>query len=162
MTAPQIVDKISDIREYLGDYAYSAGILTVAFIIFVVFQFLSYKFLTAVYSVSLPKILNSAGAAVLGFAAGLVLAGFLLFLVTIIPSSDYPVVKSLKQINQSPDKAKAVVRSSCIFIHNISSHAHPIGVDKQMEKILTGWKSPKTEQDTKPTNSEPNKVDVAE
>jgi hypothetical protein len=162
MTAPQIVDKVSYTREYLGDFAYSAGILAAAFIIFAVIQFLSYKFLTSVYRVSFPRILNSAGAAVLGLAAGLVLTGFLLFLLTIVPLDDYPAVRVLTQINQSPDKAEAVVRSSCNFIHSISFHACTVGVDKQMEKILTGWKIPKPKQDAKPADPNLSKVEVDE
>jgi hypothetical protein len=162
MTAPQIVDKIPSIREYLNDFSYSAGILAVAVIVFVVVQFLSTRFLIAGYRVSFPKILNSAGAAVLNFVAGLALAGFLLFLVTIIPLGDYPTAKFLAKISQTSDKADSVVRSSCNFIHNISFHAQTVGVDKQMEKILTDWESPETELDTKSADPNLSKVEIAE
>src|SRR4030042_4666713 len=100
MTAPQIVDKVPYIREHLNDFAYSATILAEAVIIFAVIQFLSCRLLTSVYCVSFPKIFNSVGAAVLGFAAGLVLTGFFLFLLTIIPSDDYPAVHVVAQTSQ--------------------------------------------------------------
>ncbi len=162
MTAPQIVDKIPFIREHLNDFAYSAGILAAAVIVFVIAQFLSSRFLTSACHVSFPKILDNAGAAVLNFAAGLVLAGFLLFLTTIIPLGDYPTAKFLTKISQISDEAGVVVRSSCNFIHSVSFHASTIGVDRQMGKILTDWKSPETELDTKPTNPDPNNIEVAE
>src|SRR4030042_2349344 len=82
MTAPQIVDKVSYAREYLGDFAYSAGILSAAIVVFAVIQFLSCEFLISVYRVSFPKILNSVGAAALGFVTGVALTGFLLFLLS--------------------------------------------------------------------------------
>lgn len=162
MTAPQIIDKIPYIREHIGNFAYSAGILAEAVIVFTVIQFLSYKLLTSVYCISFPKIFNTVGAAVLGFVAGMVLAGFSLFLTTIAPLDDYPAVESLVQTSQAPDKAGGVVRDSCIFIHNVSSHAHPVGVDRQMGKIASGWKGPETEQESEPSNLNMDNTKVAE
>jgi len=142
MTAPQIVDKFPVIRNYLGDFSYSAGILTIAIVFFIVIQSLAFKFFTAVYVVSFPKILNSAGAAVVGFLAGSVIAGFLFFLINITPLSDFPAVKFLAQGRQFPDQVNSVVLGSCNFVHDISLQPSPTAIDSQMEKILTGWRQP--------------------
>jgi len=164
MTAPQIVDKFPVIRNYLGDFSYSAGILTIAIVFFIVIQFLAFKFFTAVYVVSFPKILNSAGAAVVGFLAGSVIAGFLFFLINITPLSDFSAVKFLAQGRQFPDQVNSVVLGSCNFVHALSLQPSPTAIDSQMGKILTGWRQPVTVVDTKsPVSSEPNdKTEVAE
>ena len=140
MITPQIVDKISFIRVYLSNFSYSAFILISAVIIFAVLQLLSFKFFTAVYVISFPKILNSAGAAVLGFLTGSVIAGFLFFLINITPLSDFSAVKSFAQDRQTPDKVNNVVLTTCNFVHNISLQPSPTAIDKQMEKILTDWR----------------------
>lgn len=163
MTAPQIVDKFPVIRSYLGNFSYSVFVLTMAVIIFVVMHLLSFKFFTAVYVVSFPKILNSAGAAVVGFLAGSVIAGFLVFLINITPLSDFPAVKFLAQGRQSPDQVNSVVLDSCNFVHALSLQPSPTAIDSQMEKILTGWRRPLTEKHSEnPLSSEPNKAEVAE
>jgi hypothetical protein len=142
MTAPQVVDEFPVVRDYLGSFSYSAGILAVAAVFFVVMQFLTFKFLTSVFCVSFPRILNGAGAAVLGFLAGLVIAGFLLFLITITPLSGSSSVSSFTQLAQTPDKANFVVLKSCNFIHALSLQPDPVAIDSQMEKILTDWRKP--------------------
>jgi hypothetical protein len=148
MITPQIVDKVPFIRVYLGSFSYSAFILISAVIIFVVMHFLSFKFFTAVYIVTFPKIFNSAGAAVLGFLTGLAISGFLLFLVTITPLSDFPAVKFLAQNSQTADGTNTVVLTTCNFVHGISLQPSPTAIDKQMEKILTGWQKPVVKADS--------------
>jgi len=163
MTAPQIVDKIPFIRERLNDFAYSAGILAVAVIIFIVVQFLSVRFLIAGHRASFPKILNSIGAAVLGFVAGLIITGFLFFLINITPLPNWPAVdRFFAQHDRNSEKASSFVLGPCNFVHSISFHAQTVGVEKQMEKILTDWKSPETELITKPANPDPNNIEIAE
>ncbi len=156
MTAPQIVDKFPVIRSYLGNFSYSVFVLTMAVIIFVVMHLLSFRFFTAVYVVSFPKILNSAGAAVVGFLAGSVIAGFLFFLINITPLSDFPAVKFLAQGRQSPDQVNSVVLESCNFVHDISLQPSPTAIDSQMEKILTDWRKPVVRTDSvKPSGPAP-------
>ncbi len=163
MVTPQIVDKVSFIREYLGNFSYAVFVLTAAVIVFVVMQLLAFRFFTAVYIVSFPKILNNAGSAVLGFLTGLVIAGFLLFLITITPLSDFSAVKFLAQGRQTPGGVNGVVLGSCNFVHKISLQPDPKAIGNQMEKILTHWGRPVPAVGTKSwVSSEPNKAEVAE
>lgn len=140
MTAPQVVDKFPAIRDCLGDYSYATFILLMVFGVFTVLQLITFRFFTVVYVVSFPKILNSVGAAVLGFLTGAAAAGFLLFLVTITPLSDFSAVKFVVQDSQVPGRVNYALLGSCNFVHDISLQADPTAVDKQMEKILTGWR----------------------
>jgi len=163
MSAPQIVDKFPDVRIYLGNYTYSAAILIIAVVIFIVLQSFAFRFFTAVSIVSFPKLLNSLGAAVLGFLTGSVIAGFLLFLINITPLADNSTVRSFTQDKQMPDRANGVVLVSCDFIHNISLQPDPTGIDKQLENILENWRKLVTGANTKtPAKSEPNKIEIVE
>jgi uncharacterized membrane protein required for colicin V production len=154
MSAPQIVDKFPVVRTYLGNYTYSAAILITAVVIFIVLQSFAFRFFTAVSVVSFPKLLNSLGAAVLGFLTGSVIAGFLFFLINITPLADNSTVRSFTQDKQAPDRANGVVLVSCDFIHNISLQPDPIGIDKQLENILENWRKPVVMTDsTSPANT---------
>jgi hypothetical protein len=156
MITPQIVDKISFVRAYLGNFSYSAGIFTIAVVIFVVMQLLSFRFFTSVFCVSFPKILNGAGAAVLGFLTGLAIAGFLLFLITITPLSDNSSVKFLTQPAQGLDRANTIVLTTCNFVHDISLQPSPTAIDRQMETILIYWRKPMAGPNTvSPSNIAP-------
>jgi hypothetical protein len=148
MTMPQIVDKLPAIRNYLGNFSYSASILLGAAVIFAVTRLVTFKLFLSVYIVSFPKILNTAGSAVLGFLTGVVATGFLLFLITITPLSNFPVVKSFAQDRQAPDKINNVVLSSCNAVHDMSLQPDPTAIDKQIEKILTDWKKPVVKADS--------------
>ncbi|MCX5632154.1 MAG: CvpA family protein [Phycisphaerae bacterium] len=163
MSAPQIVDKFPDVRNYLGNYTYSGGILAAAVIIFAVLQSFAFRFFTAVSVVSLPKLLNSLGAAILGFLTGSVIAGFLFFLINITPLADNSTVRSFTQDKQIPDRTNGVVLVSCDFIHNISLQPDPTAIDKQLENILANWRKLVTGANTKtPAKSEPNKMEIVE
>ena len=140
MTAPQIVGNQPIIRTHLGDFAYSGSMLAVAAIFFIVAQLLTFRFLTAVYCVSFPSLLNSVGAAVLGFFAGAAIAGFAIFLINISPPKNSKFVGFFIGAKLSQEKANAVVRKTCDFVHDISLQPHPAGVSKQMEKIFTDWR----------------------
>lgn len=163
MITPQLVDKFLVIRNCLGNFSYSAGILIIAAIIFAVMHLLTFRFFTAVYCVSFPKILNSAGTAVLGFLTGSAIAGFLLFLITITPLSGNSAVKFLTQAGSAPDRTNTVVLTTCNFVHDISLQPDPEGVNKQLEKILTGWRKPVVVVDTSnPSDTAPAKPRTAE
>ena len=155
MITPQLVDKFPDIRNHLGNFSYSASILFGAVVIFAVMQLLTFKFFTSVYVISFPKILNTAGSAVLGFLTGSVIAGFLLFLITITPLSDFSAVKSFMQNKQTPDKVNTVMLTACNFVHNISLQPSPTAIDRQIEKILADWRKPLVKTDP---NSPPNTI----
>ncbi|MBN1787309.1 MAG: hypothetical protein JW806_02835 [Sedimentisphaerales bacterium] len=160
MAVPQIVDNIPDIRKYLGDFSYAAGMFTAAVVIFAVTHFLTVRFLISGYRASFPKLFNIAGAAVLGFFAGLILAGFLLFLVTILPLEDCPAAEYLTKIDQTSTEPGIVVRHSCNVIHSLSFHAYTVGVDRQISKIRDDWRGPEIKPEPADPNSDPNSIEV--
>lgn len=140
MITPQVVDRVPFFRNYLSDYSYAFFALLAAAVIFTVLHLSAFRLFMAVYVVSFPKLLNTVGSAVLGFLSGSVIAGFLFFIVTVSPLSDFSAVRFLTQDRRSAGKAGRVVSASCCFVHSISLQPCPTAIDDQMEKILTGWK----------------------
>lgn len=139
MITPQVVDKIPIIREYLADYSYAAFAFLTAIIIFVILDLFSFRFFTSASTVPFPKIVDGAGAAILGFFTGSVIAGFLLFLITITPLSNYSFVKSFCLERRTASCCNCAVLTSCNFIHDVSLQPDPEAVAKQMELITDGW-----------------------
>ncbi|MGA2916099.1 MAG: CvpA family protein [Sedimentisphaerales bacterium] len=139
MIAPQVVDKIPLIRSYLDDYSYAVFALAVAVVIFVVMNLFSFRYFTSASTVPFPKILDSVGAAVLGFLTGSLIVGFLLFLITITPLSHYSFVKSVAQGKQPDACGNYVVIASCSLVHDISLQPIPDAIEKQLELIINGW-----------------------
>lgn len=149
MIVPQIIDKVSSISLYLGNFSHSVLLLISAVIIFAVMHFLSFKLFISGYVISFPTILNTVGSAFLGFLTGSVIAGFLLFLISITPAlADNPAIKSATQVDHTTKRVNTVVLAACNFVHNISLQPCPTAVDKQMEKILTDWNKPVSPADT--------------
>jgi hypothetical protein len=165
MTAPQLVDKWQYFRNYLGNYSYSIAIFTVAGGLFIILQLFSFRFFTAVFVVSLPRIMNSFGAAILGFITGAIAADFLLFLIAITPLSDHSVVKFFVQGKSVHYRDNDITIASCSFVHSISLQPCPTGIDKQMEKILIGWRKPeeiKVQAPISVEQSKPRRTEVEE
>ncbi len=139
MITPQVVDAVPLIRNYLGNYSYAVFALTVAVVIFVVMSLFSFRFFTSASAVSFPKILDSVGAAMLGFFSGAVIAGFLLSVVSITPLSDYSFVRSVTQGRRADAGVNCAVLTSCNIVHDISLQPVPDAVEKQLELIMNGW-----------------------
>ncbi|MDD5134598.1 MAG: hypothetical protein PHP01_04240 [Phycisphaerae bacterium] len=155
MTGPQIVDKLGIFRMCVGNFAYPACILAVAVIYFLIVQLFTFRFFTSVYCVSFPVILNKMGGAILGFWAGAVIAGFVLFLINISPLTSYSAINFFRGGKLLPQKANAVVYKTCNFVHSISLQSCPTSIAEQFEKISADWRQAgKTKTDS---NSVPDK-----
>ncbi|MFA6177015.1 MAG: hypothetical protein WC765_10600 [Phycisphaerae bacterium] len=139
MAGPQIVNALPIIRTELGDFAYSDTMLAIAAVYFIIAQLATLRYLTAVYCVSLPSLLNSIGAAVLGFFTGAAIAGFAIFLINISPPQGSKYVAFFTGAKLSQEKANRVVYKTCDFVHSISLQQHPTSVKEQMEKIFGNW-----------------------
>ena len=139
MTAPQIVNALP-IRTYFGDFAYSGTMLAIAVVFFIISQLATFRYLTAVYCVSFPSLLNSIGAAILGFFTGAAIAGFVIFLVNISPPQGSKYVAFFTGAKLSQKEANTVVYKTCNFVHDISLQQHPTSVSEQMGKIFGNWR----------------------
>ena len=140
MITPQIVDQFEVIRDYLHSYSYAAFALVVAAVILVIMNFLSSRYFTVAAAVTFPKILDSAGAAVLGFLTGAVITGFLLYLITITPLYSFSAVRTFTQSKQTSGCANCAVIAACDVVHEISLQPIPDAVAKQLEGLMDGWK----------------------
>jgi hypothetical protein len=140
MTAPQIINTLPIIKTYLGNFTYSGTMFAIAMVFFVIAQLATFQFLTAVYCVSLPSLLNSIGAAVLGFFTGAAIAGFVIFLINISLPADSKFADFFTGAKLSQEKANTVVYKTCNFVHSISLQQHPTSVSEQMKKIFGSWR----------------------
>jgi len=165
MIAPQVVDKFPLISNYLGDFSYAAFASTSAVVIFVVMDLLSFRYFTSASTIPFPSYLDSIGASVLGFLAGSVIAGFLLFIITISPLSRYSVVRTVTQSRLPADSVNCAVIAACNFVHDISLQPIPDALEKQFEWIMNGWnesvEKPK-DTDTPPADNtvKPSRTEV--
>ncbi|MFA6187241.1 MAG: hypothetical protein WC770_08550 [Phycisphaerae bacterium] len=144
MAAPQIIDKLPIIRTELGDFAYSGTMLSLAVVFFIIAQLATFRYLTAVYCVSFPSLLNSIGAAILGFFTGAAIAGFVIFLINISPPQGSKYVAFFTGAKLSQEKANTVVYKTCNFVHSVSLQQHPTSVSEQMKKIFGNWRKSET------------------
>jgi uncharacterized protein YacL len=140
MAGPQLVNALPIIKTSLGDFAYSGTMLIIAAVFFIIAQIMTFRFLTAVYCVSLPSLLNSIGAAALGFFTGAAIAGFVIFLLNTSSPPDSRFVGFFTGAKLSQEKANAVVYKTCDFVHSLSLQQHPTSVKEQMGKIFSDWR----------------------
>lgn len=140
MAAPQIIENLPIIKTYFGDFTYSGTMLSIAVLFFVIAQLATLRYLTAVYCVSFPSLLNSVGAAVLGFFTGAAIAGFVIFLINISPPQGSKYVAFFTGAKLSQEEANKVVYKTCNFVHSISLQRHPTSVSEQMGKIFGNWR----------------------
>ena len=136
MLMPVIIDKFRILTSFGGNYSYSLCLLSMAAVVFVVLQLLTFRFLTAVYCVSFPALLNNAGAAILGFLAGFAVANFIIFLVTITPISNNPSLEKLSNDAQSSDSVNSYVISTCNIINKLSLQCQEDAPGKAVKHII--------------------------
>ncbi len=157
MASPQVVETFPVIRNNLGNFSYAGLILVAAVVIFVALNLFSFRYFTSVSTVPFPKILDNAGAAVLGFLAGSVIAGFLLFIVTITPLSRYSFVRTITQSGKEATNVNCAVIACCGVVHDISLQPIPEASEKQFEWIVSSWnrtvETNKPRQVNKPADS---------
>lgn len=133
MATPQIVNALPIIKTFLGNFAYSGTMLIIAAVFFIIAQLATFRFLTAVYCVSFPSLLNSIGSAILGFFTGAAIAGFIIFLLNTSSPPDSRFVGFFTGAKLSQEKANTVIYKTCNFVHSISLQQHPTSVSEQME-----------------------------
>ena len=135
MLTPTVIEKVK-ILSYFGDFSLAICLLSIAAAVFVVAQLLTFRFLTAVYCVSLPPMLNNAGAAVLGFLTGFIAVNFIIFVITITPISDNPSLEKLSDAAKASSKVNSYVISTCNVINKLSLQCDRKAVQEAVEYII--------------------------
>ncbi len=129
------IDKVKILTPFAGSYSYALCLLSMAAVVFVVVQLLTFRFLTAVYCVSFPELLNNVGAAIVGFLAGFAVANFIIFLIAITPISDNPSLKFSKDV-QSSGSVNSYVISTCNIINKLSLQCDEDAPQEAVERII--------------------------
>ena len=135
MLTPIIIDKFKIIDSF-GNYSYALCLLSIAVAVFAVAQLLTFRFLTAVYCVSFPAILNNAGAAILGFLTGFAVANFIIFIITITPITGNPSLDKLSKDAQSYGNVDSYLISTCKVINKLSLQCDKKAPQKAVAGII--------------------------
>ncbi len=99
---------------------------------------------------SIPKLFNSAGAAILGFVAGYLLLNFVFFVFYITPVSQQPIVKTFSGDDAMGSVTTPAILGACNFINKVSLQCYDDGPERAAEQLMLIAKSQ--------SGSDPNEV----
>ena len=159
---------IVDIVPTAGDTAYSNAltILATAIAVFLILRGISYTFLTGQFNVPFPKILDVLGAGFLGFVAGLLVAGFVNLLISIMPISENTFVKGIGFATQFEQTDKPVICWWGNLINSVVAHKdNKLTCEQAINELLKNAKSKAKHEHPEPAKpTEPNeaKTDITE
>lgn len=126
------------------EYGYAGSIAAIAVVAFVILHVLTLAFFAAAHTISLPKILNGVGAALLGFLSGLLVWGFVCLLVLIAPISQNNFVKQYDLGKQLLDASERSVVQVCNLVNNLSMQNNSRSVDQVIDWLLGIEDEPQT------------------
>ena len=135
MLTPTVMEKF-EIFSSFGSYSLAICLLSIAAAVFVVAGLLTFRFLTAVYCVSFPPILNNVGAAVLGFLTGFIAANFIIFVITITPISGNPSLEKFSDAAKASSEVNSYIISTCNVINKLSLQCDEKAAQKAVEYII--------------------------
>ncbi|MFH1615443.1 MAG: hypothetical protein ABIG61_10235 [Planctomycetota bacterium] len=115
-----------------GPYAYAGFLAGITAVVFVVLFTITFTFFTGMFEVSLPKLFDNIGAALLGFMVGMTAWGLAAFILSIIPTPKY-----LEEINMGTEELNRVVKVSlyraCNIVNTLSKQTDPNAVEKAIK-----------------------------
>jgi hypothetical protein len=88
MITPMVLDLAGEYLDFLGPSANITVMFLVALIYFIIAQSISFIYLTKTFCISLPRLVDTIGGAILAFAGGLLITNFILFTIAISPLKD--------------------------------------------------------------------------
>ena len=149
MLTPMIIEIIPG----AGWFNYRCGVSTagVAIVTFVILQIFASNFITGKFKVSFPKIIDEAGAGILGFIAGYLACSFILFAICITPLSRQPFLRKICTDN-APVIKSPIVRT-CDFVAT-ASRQHRSGT---VESVVDWLIEPGYELKYEPTTNRKTK-----
>jgi len=118
MLSPTLVAIRPDMEQQ--PYYLSIFIAVTSAMLFVLLQTIASVFFAELADCFCPKIFDTAGAAVLGFLAGLCLFSFVYFIVCIMPFSKNPSAKGLFGDGLSAPAGVKPVAGACDFVSSVS------------------------------------------
>ncbi len=135
MLSPWIVSMIPTGTEGM-QYQKAACVVCVAVLVFGLLQAITVNFITTDCEIGFPKLFDSIGSGVLGFFGGLTVSAFLLLLISLLPFSEAPIVKSITGKETAERLAAKPIVALCNFVTAISIQP-PEGKPRQAITRLT-------------------------
>jgi uncharacterized membrane protein required for colicin V production len=142
MLTPTILDMAGQYLKPLGTSASVIVMFTVAFIYFVMAQLISFVYLTKTFCISLPRLLDIIGGAILAFLGGLLIANFMFFTIAVSPFKDISYISKYLPADMENSSRRHIFKA-CEFVANCSLQYE----DKQ---ILTAIEVVSRSADNKP------------
>ena len=155
MLMPIVLEKI-EMLGFFGNYSCVLSLLSIASVVFVIAQLLTFRFLTAVYCVSFPVILNNIGAGILGFITGFVISNFVIFLISVTPILENPSLKRLSSDARAHGSVNSYVVSTCNVINRLSLQCREDTPQEAVEYIIEHRSHPGTPAPADSSIPEPN------
>jgi hypothetical protein len=148
----------------VGDTPYSnaLSILIIAVVSFLIFQGISYTFLTGQFNISFPRVFDTLGSGLLGFLAGYLVWSFLSLLIYITPVSQNTFVKDSGFKDEFQQTSVAYISRFCNLVNVIVSQDKEISVEQIISGLLKGGASQEQEkalekpEPVKPVNKSAN------
>jgi uncharacterized membrane protein required for colicin V production len=110
------------------------AIIITAVVVFAILEGISYMFITSPFSISFPKILDTAGSGVLGLLAGFLVWSFINFLIGITPmgQDQNSFVKKIGLGAQPKQAATSYLTSWCNVVNTIASNRDSTVTSEQL------------------------------
>jgi hypothetical protein len=115
------------------------AVISTAIGTFLILQCLSYTFFTGQFNVSIPMLLDSLGAVLLGFLAGFLVWSFVVVLISMTPISQDPLLKGIG-FGDKPQARQTHKSNICWWCNKVhwfvgdDGHAPEKAVDRLLEK----------------------------
>jgi len=145
------------------EYGLTLTLAATAIAAFLVLHGISYTFVTGQFSVAFPKVLNTVGAALLGFLAGFLLWSFVALLIYITPAiSENTLVKKMDFSSQFEQTSAPYLAWWCNFVNKLSRQDSELTGEKAISGLLKGVEPDEQVKQAEPDKSvksaEPNEV----
>ncbi len=133
-----LTPSISHCSDFVAkaNYGYPLCMIVIAVVVFLILQTVTTTFFTGIFKISFPKVLNIAGAAVLGFVCGLLIwsLGCFVFLLTPLPHSS--IAQRFEVPAQLVRTSIPTLRLTCGFVNFCSFQGEQADASKVLDSLL--------------------------
>jgi hypothetical protein len=124
-------DAVADAR-----YGYALCMIIIAAVVFLILQAFTVTFFTGMFKVSFPKVLNTAGAVILGFVCGLLIWSFGCFVFLLTPVPHGPLAQRFEVPAQLVRASVPPLRFTCGFVNICSFQGEQANASRVLDSLL--------------------------
>lgn len=149
MLTPMVLDLAGEYLDRLGPSANITVMFLVALIYFIIVQFISFTYLTKTFCISLPRLVNTIGGAILAFASGLLITNFILFTIAISPLRDISDISKYLPAGME-NSSRGHIVNACQFVSTCSLQYGDKNICKAIEIVSRTYQKPSIPIETRP------------